>query len=82
MQIQNSFDDEQCFFFPRNQNKTLFFIDKIRSRVRVMSKHKREDRFIVRTIKILALILNLMRNNEQKELKHKRNKLLEKEAKN
>jgi hypothetical protein len=24
----------------------------------------------------------LMRNNEQKELKHKRNKLLEKEAKN
>jgi hypothetical protein len=47
-----------------------------------MSKHKREDRFIVRTIKILALILNLMRNNEQKELKHKRNKLLEKEAKN
>jgi hypothetical protein len=72
------------FFFPRNQNKTLFFIDKIRSRVRVRvrSKHKREDRFIVRTIKILALIPNLMRKNEQKELKHKRNKLLEKEAKN
>jgi hypothetical protein len=47
-----------------------------------MNKHKHVDRFIVTIIKTLALIPNLMRNNEQKELKHKRNNLLEKEAKN
>jgi hypothetical protein len=45
-------------------------------------KHKHIDRLIIRTIKTLALIPNLMRNNEKKELKYKRNKLLEKEAKN
>jgi hypothetical protein len=44
-----------------------------------MNKHKHVDRLIVRTVKTQALIPNLMRS---KDLKHKRNKFLEKEAKN
>jgi len=67
------------FFVIRTRH---FFLDQTGSRVRVMNKHKHVDRFIVTIIKTLALIPNLMRNNEQKELKHKRNNLLEKEAKN
>jgi hypothetical protein len=46
-----------CFF-------SFLFLDQTRSRVRV--KHKHVDHLIVRTIKTLALIPNLMRNNEQK----------------
>jgi len=44
-----------------------------------MNKHKHVDRLIVRTVKTQALIPNLMWS---KDLKHKRNKFLEKEAKN
>jgi len=67
------------FFFCNQNSRMLFFLDQTGSRVRVMNKHKHVDRLIVRTVKTLVLIPNLMRS---KDLKHKRNKFLEKEAKN
>jgi hypothetical protein len=70
---------EQCFFFVIRTVGCFFFLDQTGSRVRVMNKHKHVDRLIVRTVKTLVLIPNLMRS---KDLKHKRNKFLEKEAKN
>jgi hypothetical protein len=57
-------EDEQCFlFFFSNQNSRMFlffFLDQTGSRV----KHKHVNCLFIRTIKTLALIPNLMRNNK------------------